>query len=80
MRLVSERETDTAIYRQYVSDDGHCRMELVTVKATEEFPARAYRVALPRIAPGNAAAADAVRQGLEDEYIDGMASRYGDQW
>lgn len=76
--LVSEHETDTAIYRIYES--GVTRMEVVTRKATDELPALAYTVQLPRLAPGNAAASAAFKAGLEDEYINGMKARYGGEW
>ena len=76
--LVSERETDTAIYRTYES--GATRMEVVTRKATDELPAIAYTVELPRLVPGNAAASAAFKAGLEDEYIEGMKARYGGEW
>lgn len=76
--LVSERETDTAIYRTYES--GVTRMEVVTRKATDELLAFAYAVDLPRLVPGNAAASAAFRAGLEDEYIEGMKARFGGEW
>lgn len=76
--LVGEYETDTAIYRTYQS--GVTRMEVVTRKASEELPALAYTVELPRLAPGNAAASAAFKAGLEDEYIEGMKARFGGEW
>lgn len=76
--LVSESETDTAIYRTYQS--GVTRMEVVTRKATDELPSLAYTVELPRLAPGNAAASAAFRAGMEGEYIEGMKARYGGEW
>lgn len=80
MKFVREYETDTAIYRHYVSEDGSLRMETVSQKATADLPAAGYVVRLPRPGPGNAAAVAAFKQGLEDEYIDGMKSRYGGEW
>ena len=78
-RLVKEYETDTAIYREYEWSGG-LRMTLITRKATADLPAIAYRTEVPRLRPGNAAAIDAFRQGVEDEYIDGMRCRYGEEW
>ena len=76
--LVSERETETAIYRRYQS--GTTGMEIVTHKATSELPALACCGERPRLSPGNAAAAAAFKQGLEEEYINGMHARYGGEW
>lgn len=77
MKLISERETETAIYRVY--EDGVGRMESITLKTTAHVPA-ASLVEIPRLLPGSAAAGAAYRAGTEDEYIDGMSCRYGGDW